>query len=152
MRQLRLLRNRSGNRDAVSVRRWPAVAWLPLALEAVRTAHAAHCTAIALKENPAFDDVARFLTRRTDMLLQLLATLIIENPCEERLRQMTCAEALESMKQTEEQLQGRVKALLAAAGHKRPMARLLELESLIGQASLAQLQLALMERNRAPVA
>jgi hypothetical protein len=65
---------------------------------------------------------------------------------------LTSAEALESMKQAEVQLHRRVKSLLAAAGLKRPLARLLELESLIGQASLAQLQLALMERNGAPAA
>jgi hypothetical protein len=152
MRQLRLLSNRAGHGDAMRVRRWPADVWLPLALDAVRAAHAAHCAAVAFRDNPAFKDVARFLARRTDMLLQLLVSLITENRCEERLRQLTSAEALESMKQAEEQLHRRVKSLLAAAGLKRPLARLLELESPIGQASLAQLQLALMERNGAPAA
>jgi len=150
--RIRLLRKKETGLCALPVR-WPsAEGWLAVAQETVRAAHAAHCAAVVLKGKPLYEDVARFLTRRADMLLQLLESLITESRCEDRLGRMSCAEVLEGMKHAEEQLHGKVKNLLAAAGLKLQMAKLLEHESLIGQASLAQVQIALMEREKATVA
>jgi hypothetical protein len=128
--------------------RWPpAKGWLPVAHEAVRTAHAAHCAALALKGKLQYEDAARFLARRATMLLQLLDALITDSHCEEQLHRAPCADVLHAVKQAEEHLLDKVKQLLSGPGARPQLAKLLEQESLLGQASLAQIQLALMQRE-----
>jgi hypothetical protein len=116
-----------------------------VAEEAVRAAHAAHCAALALRGKAAYEETARFLVRRAAMLLALTESLVTESRCEERLRMLACQEVLEGMKQAEEQLLNKVKLLLSRTGVKLQMVKLLEQEALISRASLARLQLALMQ-------
>ena len=144
---MRLLKRKDRRACALPVR-WPSAdGWLPVAREAVRAAHAAHCAATVL-QGKSSEDAAQFLTRRAGMLLQLLESLITESRCEDRLRHMSCDDVLQGMKQAEEQLLAKVQQLLAGPGLKLQMAKLLEHESLIGQASLARIQLALMENEK----
>lgn len=128
--------------------KWPAVdGWLAVADEAVRTAYASHCAALALEQHAEYQDIAHFLKRRADMLLKLVDTLAAESRCEDRIRAMNVEDVLTGMKQAEERLSGRVKNLLAAKGQKLPMVKLLEQEYFFSQASQAQLKLAQMEKE-----
>src|SRR5688572_29544482 len=76
---MRVLKRKDRSAGALPAR-WPsAEGWLPVAREAVQTAHAAQCAAMALKGKSLYEDAARFLARRADMLLQLLESLITES-------------------------------------------------------------------------
>src|SRR6188472_3327802 len=118
---------KNGPRTNGAPTKWPSAGgWQPVAEEAVRAAHAAHCAALVLRGKAAYDETARFLVRRGDMLLALTESLITESRCEERLRMLTCQEVLEGMKQAEEQLNNKVKLLLSRNGLKLQMVKLLE--------------------------
>ena len=74
---------------------WPSIdGWLPVAYEALRVAHAAHCGAMALKGRSLHLDASRFLTRRAETLAHLIDALAIESRCEDNLREMDEAEVL----------------------------------------------------------
>jgi hypothetical protein len=147
--RMRLLKRKDGSACALPVRWPPAEGWLPVAQEAVRTAHAAHCAALLLKGTGMYEDAARFLARRSGMLLQLLDSLVLESRCEDHVRHLPCEGVLDVVKHAEEQLLGKVKQMLSLPGLKLQIAKLLEHESVMSQASLAQIQLALMERELA---
>jgi hypothetical protein len=126
--------------------KWPAMeGWLAVADEAVRTAYAAHCASLALEQHADYQDIARFLKRRAEMLLKLVDTLAAESRCEERVRAMNVEDALTGMKQAEERLSGKVRNLLSAKGLKLQIVKLLEQEYFFSQAGQAQIKLAQME-------
>jgi len=128
--------------------KWPAVdGWLAVADEAVRTAYAAHCAALALEQHAEYQDIAAFLKRRADMLLKLVDTLAAECRCEERLRAMNAGDVLTGMKQAEEKLSAKVRHLLSSKGLKRQITKLLEQEYFFSQTSQAQVKLAQMEKE-----
>src|SRR6187549_287514 len=81
---------------------WPSVeGWLPVADEALRVAHAAHCGAMALNDRPLHRDAVRFLTRRAEMLAHLIDSLAMESRCEDNLRQMSEDEVLTALSEAE---------------------------------------------------
>jgi len=129
--------------------KWPAVdGWLAVADEAVRTAYAAHCAALALEQHADHLDIARFLKRRAEMLLKLVDTLAAESRCEERIRALNTGDVLSAMKQAEERLSAKVRHLLTARGLKLQLVKLLEQEYFLSQAGQAQIKLAQMDKGQ----
>lgn len=129
--------------------KWPAVdGWLAVADEAVRTAYAAHCAALALEQYAELRDIALFLRRRAQMLLKLVDTLAEESRCEDRVRAMDPGDVLTGMKQAEEKLSAKVRNLLSSKGLKLQIAKLLEQEYFFSQTSQAQVKLSQMEQER----
>ncbi len=129
---------------------WPSVeGWLPVAEEALRTAHAAHCGAMALKDRPLHRDAVRFLTRRAEMLAHLIDSLAMESRCEDHLRRMTEEEVLTGLSEAEERLTAKVRSLLATRGLKLQIVKLLEQECILSQASRTQIKLAQMAQKAA---
>lgn len=133
---------------------WPSVeGWLPVADEALRVAHAAHCGAMALKDRPLHRDAARFLARRAEMLAHLIDSLAMDSRCEDDLHQMTEDEVLAGLSEAEERLSAKVRSFLSSRGLKQQVVKLLEQECILSQASRAQIKLAQMEQKAAaPVA
>ena len=121
--------------------------WLAVADEAIRTAYAANCAAVALEQHAEFQETARFLKRRAEMLLKLVDTLAAESRCEDRLRAMNARDVLTGMKQAEEKLSTKVRHLLSSKGLKLQVAKLLEQEYFFSQTSQAQVKLAQMENE-----
>lgn len=129
---------------------WPSIdGWLPVAYEALRVAHAAHCGAMALKGRSLHLDASRFLTRRAETLAHLIDALAIESRCEDNLREMDEAEVLTGLAEAEEQLSTKIRNLLATRGLKLQVVKLLEQECIFSQAIRAQIKLAQMELNSA---
>ncbi|HEX2750818.1 MAG TPA: hypothetical protein VHM91_22625 [Verrucomicrobiales bacterium] len=116
--------------------------------EAVRTAHATHCVAIALRGRPQMEDTVRFLLRRAEMLMRFIESLITESRCGERLRDVSTEDLLSGLKQMESALTVKVRHLLGKSGQKMQVAKILENEALFGQISQTRLQLALMEPDK----
>jgi hypothetical protein len=136
--------------SATSVQ-WPsAEAWLPVVEEALRAAHAVHCVAMALRGRPGMEDTVRFLTRRGDMLIRFVESLVTESRCGDRFQDMSTDELLKGMKHIETSLTSKVRQLLGRTGQKRQVTTILENEALIGQISQTRIQLALMEPDKAP--
>lgn len=128
---------------------WPASeAWFPVVDEAVRAAHAAHCIAQALRGRPQLEDTMRFLTRRAEMLLRFIESLITECRGGDRFKELPTEELLDGMKRIEVSLTSKVRRLLSKAGQKVQLAKILENEALIGQISQTRIQLALMEPDK----
>ena len=109
--------------------------WLAVADEGLRATHVAHCGAMTLKDRPRYRDVARFLSRRAEMLTQLIDSLTVESRCEDHLRHMNAEELLTALSESEERLSTKVRALLATSGHKLQLVKLLEQECILSQAS-----------------
>ncbi len=125
---------------------WPfGEGWLSVADEALRATHVAHCGAMTLKDRPRYRDVARFLSRRAEMLTQLIDSLTVESRCEDHLRHMNAEELLTALSESEERLSTKVRALLATSGHKLQLVKLLEQECILSQASRTRIKLALLE-------
>ena len=132
---------------------WPSVeGWLPVADEALRVAHAAHCGAMALKGRSLQRDASRFLTRRAEMLAHLIDSLAIESRCEDNLREMSEEEVLTGLAEAEERLSAKVRSLLATRGLKLQVVKLLEQECIFSQAIRTQIKLAQMELKSAETA
>ena len=126
--------------------RWPSSeCWLSVADEALRAAHVAQCGAMVLKDRTRYRDVARFLSRRAEMLTQLIDSLAMECRCEDHLRHMNEEEVLAEFSESEERLSTKVRALLASSGHKLQLVKLLEQECILSQASKTRIKLALLE-------
>jgi BMFP domain-containing protein YqiC len=128
--------------------RWPAgEGWMAVADEALRAAHVAHCGAMTLKDRPHYRDVARFLSRRAEMLTQLIESLAVESRCEDHLRHMKEDEVLSELTESEERLSAKVRAMLASGGHRLQLVKLLEQECILSQASRTRIKLALLEEQ-----
>lgn len=150
LREIPVLRSHRGRKNVSSpggvIIKWPAVdGWLAVADEALRTAYAAQFASMALDQHAGFQDIARFLKRRAEMLLKLVDTLTGEARCEERVRAINVEDAITGMNNAEERLSGKVRNLLSAKGLKVSMVKLLEQEHFFGQSSQARLKMAQME-------
>jgi hypothetical protein len=146
--RMKVRRKTESSPGAQSVQ-WPTgEAWFPVVDEAVRAAHAAHCVALALRGRPQLEDTMRFLTRRAEMLLRFIESLVTESRCGDRFRDMPTEELLDGMKRIETSLTSKVRRLLSKTGQKVQLTKILENEALIGQISQTRIQLALMEPDK----
>jgi hypothetical protein len=100
---------------------------------------------MTLRDRPGYQDLARFLSRRTEMLTQLIESLAVGSRCEDQLRHLNEREVLTVISESEERLSAKVRTLLASSGHKLQLVKLLEQECILSQASRTRIKLALLE-------